>query len=82
MRGANRLDNGINSFDTANVYSNGLSETILGKALKKYDVPREEVVIMTKVAFLDRNFSVLVAQGFGFVGFLSGRKDRIRGVHH
>lgn len=44
-----RLDNGINTFDTSNAYSNGLSEIILGKALKKYKVLREEVVILTKV---------------------------------
>ena len=44
-----RFDNGINTFDTANVYSNGLSEITLGKALKQFKVPREEVVILTKV---------------------------------
>jgi len=44
-----RYDNGINTFDTANVYSNGESERILGKALKEYNIPRENVVIMTKV---------------------------------
>ncbi|KAK6533654.1 hypothetical protein TWF694_002588 [Orbilia ellipsospora] len=43
------LDCGINTFDTANVYSNGESEVILGKALQKYDIPRRKVVIMTKV---------------------------------
>ncbi|KAG8897085.1 hypothetical protein FRC01_011485, partial [Tulasnella sp. 417] len=42
-------DLGINAFDTANVYSNGLSEVILGKAIKKYNLPRDELVIMTKV---------------------------------
>ncbi|KAJ5608627.1 NADP-dependent oxidoreductase domain-containing protein [Penicillium hordei] len=41
-------DLGINTWDTANVYSNGASEAIVGKALKKYDIPREKVVIMTK----------------------------------
>ncbi|KAK4053786.1 hypothetical protein OIV83_001442 [Microbotryomycetes sp. JL201] len=40
---------GINTWDTANVYSNGDSERIVGKALKKYNIPREEVVILTKV---------------------------------
>lgn len=40
---------GINTWDTANVYSNGDSERIVGKALKKYDIPRDEVVILTKV---------------------------------
>lgn len=41
------LDNGINFFDTANVYSDGESEIILGKALKTW-ARREEVVIATK----------------------------------
>jgi len=40
---------GIQSFDTANVYSNGLSEIILGKAIKELKLPRDEIVIMTKV---------------------------------
>jgi len=41
-------DLGINAFDTANVYSHGLSEIILGKAIKKYNLPRDEIVVMTK----------------------------------
>ncbi|MFV0425336.1 MAG: aldo/keto reductase [Bacilli bacterium] len=44
------LDKGINFFDTANVYSIGDSEAILGKALKQY-ARREDVVIATKVGF-------------------------------
>ena len=43
------LDAGINFFDTANVYSNGESEQILGRALKACGVKREDVVIATKV---------------------------------
>jgi len=42
-------DAGIQSFDTANVYSNGLSEIILGKAIKELKLPRDEIVIMTKL---------------------------------
>ncbi len=42
------LDLGINFFDTANVYSDGSSEEIVGRALKDF-VPRAEVVIATKV---------------------------------
>jgi aryl-alcohol dehydrogenase (NADP+) len=41
------LDGGINFFDTANTYSDGTSEEIVGRALK--DVPREDLVIATKV---------------------------------
>lgn len=42
------IELGINFFDTANVYSLGRSEEILGKALKDY-ANRDEVVIATKV---------------------------------
>ncbi|RPK14791.1 aldo/keto reductase [Priestia endophytica] len=42
------LDLGINFFDTANVYSHGVSEEILGRALKEY-ANRDEIVIATKV---------------------------------
>ncbi|SDJ45008.1 aldo/keto reductase [Variovorax sp. OV700] len=43
------LDAGINFIDTADVYSDGLSETITGQALKNLKVPRENVVVATKV---------------------------------
>jgi 1-deoxyxylulose-5-phosphate synthase len=43
------LDLGINFFDTANVYSEGESEQILGRALKKFAVQRDQIVIATKV---------------------------------
>ncbi len=42
------LEAGINCFDTANVYSLGSSEEIVGRALADM-VPREDVVIATKV---------------------------------
>jgi aryl-alcohol dehydrogenase-like predicted oxidoreductase len=42
------LELGINFFDTANVYSVGVSEEILGRALKNF-AKRDEVVIATKV---------------------------------
>ena len=42
------FDRGLNSWDTANMYSNGISEEVIGKAIKKLGVPREKVVIMTK----------------------------------
>ncbi|MFI4875602.1 MAG: aldo/keto reductase [Blastopirellula sp. JB062] len=41
---------GINFFDTANSYSAGTSEEIVGRALKDF-APRDEVVIATKVFF-------------------------------
>ncbi len=42
------LDLGINFLDTANVYSDGTSEEIVGRALKDF-VKREEIVLATKV---------------------------------
>lgn len=42
------LEIGINFFDTANVYSMGTSEEILGRALKDY-TNRDEIVIATKI---------------------------------
>src|SRR5579862_3134655 len=43
------LDAGVNFFDTADVYSQGLSEQILGEAIKQ--TPRENVIISTKGTF-------------------------------
>ena len=43
------LDAGINFLDTANVYSEGRSETITGQAIRNLGVAREDVVIATKV---------------------------------
>lgn len=43
------LDSGINFIDTANAYSEGLSEILLGKALKSLGVSRSAIVIATKV---------------------------------
>jgi 1-deoxyxylulose-5-phosphate synthase len=44
------LDLGINFFDTANYYSNGTSEEIVGRVLKDY-ANRDEIVITTKLYF-------------------------------
>jgi len=43
------LESGINFIDTANVYSEGLSEIMLGKALKDLGTNRQDVFIATKV---------------------------------
>ncbi len=40
---------GINFFDTADVYTEGQSETILGQAFKNLNLPRTDVVLATKV---------------------------------
>jgi aryl-alcohol dehydrogenase-like predicted oxidoreductase len=43
------FDNGINFFDTANAYSEGLSEIMLGKAFNDLKINRQQAVIATKV---------------------------------
>ena len=45
------LEAGINFFDTANMYSLGASEEVLGRALKDFGPARENVVIATKVFY-------------------------------
>ncbi|KAL2814516.1 NADP-dependent oxidoreductase domain-containing protein [Aspergillus cavernicola] len=51
---------GINTWDTvrlniavplADAYANGLSEEIIGKALRSYNIPREQIVILTKMYY-------------------------------
>ncbi|CCD26745.1 aldo/keto reductase NDAI_0I01760 [Naumovozyma dairenensis CBS 421] len=44
-------DQGLRTFDTADQYSNGQSERILGEFLRFYNIKRETVVIMTKIFF-------------------------------
>jgi aryl-alcohol dehydrogenase-like predicted oxidoreductase len=46
-------DHGINFFDTAEVYANGKSEIIMGKALKKCNFERDDYIITTKLMFGD-----------------------------
>jgi aryl-alcohol dehydrogenase-like predicted oxidoreductase len=43
------MDAGVNFFDTANIYSNGLSEEILAQALQ--GIPRDQVILSTKGTF-------------------------------
>src|SRR6266581_9783149 len=43
------LELGINFFDTADMYSLGASEKVLGRALKQLGAARDKVVIATKV---------------------------------
>lgn len=43
------IDQGINFIDTANAYSEGLSEILLGKALKELGINRQQVFVATKV---------------------------------
>ncbi|KAF4603131.1 hypothetical protein EYR38_003536 [Pleurotus pulmonarius] len=82
-------DHGIQTFDTADVYSNGESEVILGKAIKQHNLPRDEIVVMTKLCgavspdptFVGFSTENLDAQGFVNQYGLS-RKHIFDGVKH
>ena len=65
-------DAGVNFFDTAEIYSFGEGETTLGKALKKLNVPRESLVISTKI------FKVGMGVNDGFLS----RKHIIEGLRN
>ena len=43
------FESGINFFDTAEMYGYGQSELALGKAFKELDLPREQLVVSTKI---------------------------------
>jgi len=43
------IDAGINFLDTADVYSAGVSEQITGQALRNLKIPRDSVIVATKV---------------------------------
>src|SRR5277367_6793051 len=43
------LELGITFFDTADVYSHGVSEEILGRALRDFGPGRDKIIIATKV---------------------------------
>ncbi len=43
------LEHGVNFFDTAEIYGMGIAETTLGKAFKELNVPREKIVVSTKI---------------------------------
>ena len=51
------FEQGINFIDTANCYSFGTSEEYIGRALKRLDIPRDRVVLASKVYFNDGKLS-------------------------
>ena len=67
------LDAGINHFNTADVYTGGQSETMLGKALGGR---RQDVIISTKVGF--RTAAALVHQGLSRHHILEAAEDSLR----
>ncbi|PPR04578.1 hypothetical protein CVT24_012031 [Panaeolus cyanescens] len=78
---------GINTFDTANVYSNGQSEIILGKAIKELKLPRDEIVVMTKVFFtVGRDHKMTIGVDTDTIGYVNqhglSRKHIFESVKH
>ncbi|KAL3230714.1 hypothetical protein RNJ44_01163 [Nakaseomyces bracarensis] len=58
-------DNGLRTFDTADVYSNGVSERLIGEFLRKYKIRRETVVILTKIfAPIDETLTITLGNVF------------------
>ena len=54
---AHALDLEVNFIDTANTYSHGTSEEYIGRALKDLGVPRDKVVLASKVYFNEGHLS-------------------------
>lgn len=54
---ARALELGVNFIDTANVYAHGTSEQYIGEALRRLSVPREDVVLASKVYFNEGHLS-------------------------
>ncbi|KAI0035901.1 aryl-alcohol dehydrogenase [Vararia minispora EC-137] len=65
-------DAGIQTFDTSDVYSNGESEIILGKAIKQLGLPRDEIVVMTKLFHAipkDQTFLIMKQNQYSEIGY-------------
>jgi aryl-alcohol dehydrogenase-like predicted oxidoreductase len=82
-------DVGINTFDTSNVYSNGHSEIVLGKAIKQHNLPRDEIVVLTKVFFMvgrEINVSLMAGDVADKAGYVNqhglSRKHIFESVKH
>jgi aryl-alcohol dehydrogenase-like predicted oxidoreductase len=54
---AHAYDIGVNFIDTANIYAGGTSEEFIGRALKETGIPRDKMVIATKVFFNEGKLS-------------------------
>jgi len=71
------LDAGINFIDTANVYSEGRSEIITGQALKNLKIPRENVVVATKV-FGETGTAGVNSRGSSRYHIINSAKESLR----
>jgi aryl-alcohol dehydrogenase-like predicted oxidoreductase len=71
------LDAGINFVDTADVYSDGRSELITGQALKNLRVPRENVIVATKV-FGETGTKAVNSRGMSRYHIMDGVKASLK----
>ena len=71
------LDAGINFIDTADAYSDGRSELITGQALKNLKVPRENVVVATKV-FSETGTKSVNSRGMSRFHIMDGVKASLK----
>jgi len=71
------IDAGINFIDTANVYSDGVSESMTGTALKNLDTPRENVIVATKV-FGETGTKSINSRGLSRHHIMDGVKASLR----
>ncbi len=70
------LDAGVNMFDTADVYSNGLSEEILGEAIKNR---RDKVLIATKATFkMGEDVNQIGSSRFHLINALDASLKRLK----
>ena len=51
------FERGVNFIDTANCYAFGTSEEYIGQALKSLNIPREQIVLASKVYFNEGHLS-------------------------
>ncbi len=65
-------ENGINFFDTAEIYGYGTAEKCIGNSLEKLKIPRDEIVISTKI----------FRSGIGINQTFLSRKHIIEGVNN
>ncbi|KAF8899568.1 Aldo/keto reductase [Mucidula mucida] len=64
-------DSGLNTIDTANTYSNGESERIVGRLLKTYNIPRHKIVIMSKARFICAEDDPAAMTGWGEPAYIN-----------
>lgn len=69
------LDSGVNYFDTAEAYGSGESERTLGNAFKALKVPRESIVVSTKIFFNSVPIDIIKYNTYGL-----SRKHIIEGT--